>query len=615
MFFKKRILILGLSLLGLIAMATTGLAGESEANLLAQLENKNTSLSKKAAAFERLAVVGTEAAVPLLASLLDDQKLSHYARYGLEPIPSAKVDEALVKALAKLQGKHLIGVIQSIASRGKPEAIGPLAEKLGDEDREVAKAAAHGIARLGTPQAGNILLEHLSGEFAEACLVGAKKLAQQGHKDQAVALFMKLSHQDDAPQHIRQAAMLQAVLLQQNDGLELLTKALTSDNSDQFNTGLRIARLIDSADASRVSRDVLKNTSPAHASLLITLLGDLADAASLPVVLEAVGSDNESVRIAALEALTTLGGSRQVALLLDAAMDPSAPVAAEALKTLVALQGEDVDQAVLDLLEDQERRDMAIELIGKRRLAAAVPRLVAMINGPSRLEVVAALGETVSLKELDVLGERLNSESAELREAVSKALHAACYRMPDRDATVAKLTSYLRGASNETVQFVMDELRRIGGAKALAAVANAANSDDATRREYATQALGGWLDTSAAPVLLELAQSEGATKYGIRGIRGYIRLARQFSMPEDQRVAMCREALRAAKRDEDKKLVLAVLQRYPSLGMLRIAVDTAKNPSMKGAALDAARVVASKIKGQSTEVESLLVEAGLKSSR
>jgi len=141
-------------------------------------------------------------------------------------------------------------------------------------------------------------------------------------------------------------------------------------------------------------------------------------------------------------------------------------------------------------------------------------------------------------------------------------------------------------------------------------VARAARSNDATLKESATEALGGWLDTSAAPVLLDLARSEGDTKYGIRGMRGYIRLARQFSMPEEDRAAMCRTALQTAQRDAEKKLVLAVLERYPSADALGIAVEAAKVPSLKNEAVATAMLIAQKVGGKSADVKALLAQLG-----
>ena len=126
------------SLLCLHLIASSGFAWQAEDELLAILQSKESSFYDKTLACKQLATVGTEAAVPVLAKLLHDDKLSHYARYGLEPISSPKVDEAFLEALANLNGRKLVGVINSLANRGKASAIGPLSDRLADPDREVA---------------------------------------------------------------------------------------------------------------------------------------------------------------------------------------------------------------------------------------------------------------------------------------------------------------------------------------------------------------------------------------------------------------------------------------------------------------------------------------------
>ena len=224
----------------LLAPAAPGYAWDAEADLLATLVNDQSSLFDKAIACKQLAVVGTEAAVPVLAGLLDgDEKLSHYARYGLEPNPSPKVDVVLGEKLSELQGRRLIGVIQSIGNRGKAEAIDALAAKLDDADRAVATAAAHSIARLGTAKAAEILSAKMSREFAAACLVCGKTLQKQGRQDLAGSMLVKLAALEGAPQHVLLAAKLQAISLPHGDSPKMLAAALKSDDPDEFNMGLR----------------------------------------------------------------------------------------------------------------------------------------------------------------------------------------------------------------------------------------------------------------------------------------------------------------------------------------------------------------------------------------
>ena len=53
-----------------------------EAALVAVLKS-DADLFQKAKACQRLAVIGKKECIPALAGLLGDERLSHYARYGL----------------------------------------------------------------------------------------------------------------------------------------------------------------------------------------------------------------------------------------------------------------------------------------------------------------------------------------------------------------------------------------------------------------------------------------------------------------------------------------------------------------------------------------------------
>ena len=87
---------------------------EQEAKFIAVLKSDDAPLKDKVDACRELAIIGTKNAVPTLAALLGDEKLSHMARYGLETIPDPSVDEALRDALGKLKGRPLVGVIGSV---------------------------------------------------------------------------------------------------------------------------------------------------------------------------------------------------------------------------------------------------------------------------------------------------------------------------------------------------------------------------------------------------------------------------------------------------------------------------------------------------------------------
>ena len=122
----------------------------------------------------------------------------------------------------------------------------------------------------------------------------------------------------------------------------------------------------------------------------------------------------------------------------------------------------------------------------------------------------------------------------------------------------------------------------MGGPKALETIAAAVKGSDEQLQDTGSRVLGEWMSVDAAPVLLDLAKTASSDKYQVRALRGYIRLARQFAMPDQQRAEMCQKALDAASRAEEQKLVLAVLERYPSVDTLRVAVKAAAAARAQG---------------------------------
>lgn len=125
-------------------------ATKEQENKLLEVLKSDAPQKDKVDACRQLGVIGTKDAVPVLAALLADEKLSHMARYALEPIPDPAVDDALRAALGKLKGRQLVGVIGSIGVRRDAKAIDALAKLLKDPDADVAQAAARALGKIGT---------------------------------------------------------------------------------------------------------------------------------------------------------------------------------------------------------------------------------------------------------------------------------------------------------------------------------------------------------------------------------------------------------------------------------------------------------------------------------
>ena len=622
-------LTIGVALLAAIMATTAGpaRAADQPEQPLIDVLRSDAPKADKAITCKKLAVFGSKACVPDVAALLPDPELTSWARIALEAIPGPEADAALRDAMTKVDGRILIGVINSIGVRQDAAAIDALAEKLVGSDADVASAAALALGRIGNAQATAILEQSfvianakVRSGAAEACILCAEKLLADGKATEAAALYNTVRDADVSKQRTLEATrgMILARRSEPN-GLALLIDLLRSADKAMFRLGLQTAREMAGEDVTRILAGELGQASPNRQPLLVLALSERDDPAVMPAVLQAAKAESGAARVMAINVLRRVGDVSCVPQLIDWAVSPDAATAEAAKAALEGLQGEDVDATLATALSTAGKasRPILIDLAGRRRIAAAVPALLKAVDDSDaavRSAALTALGETVGPDNLSVLIARVVSPSnAADTEAAQRALLAASIRMPDREACAAQLVAAISRASIPAKCTVLDILGAMGGKNSLAALGRAAKDPADELQDTASRLLGEWmdLDVDAGPVLLDLAKTAPSNKYKIRAMRGYIRLVRQFVMPDAQRVAMCRAAMETAERDVEKAFLLKdVMPLYPSIGMLQLAVEATKIPALKNDATAVSRAIAKKIRGKQAEVKKLLDQIG-----
>ena len=572
------------------------------------LKNPGAPIFDKAKACQRLAVVGTKDAIPALAALLPDEKLNLYARFGLEGILDPAVDAALRDAAGKLQGRQLVGVIDSIGQRKDAQSVGLLKALLGNGDVTVASAAAGALGRIGTAESAGVLQEALAKDspvknwIADGCIACADTLAVSGKKVEAVALYQAIVNAA-VPKNLKVAALAGVFQVQQGAAEDLLLAQIRNPDKVFFKAGLAAARTVPGADVTAALAAELDKLPAERQALLLLALGDRKEPAPMPVVLAASKSELPAVREAAIRLLAKHGDASAAGLLLDAALG-DAEVAQTAKEGLKTLPGAEVDAAVVARLAGAQPKAKAvlIELLGARRIAAQTPAVLqaaADADESGRIAAIAALGRLAELKDIDILiGKSLGGATPAETAAAQTALKMAALRMSDRDGCAAKLAEKLKGASAENQAYLLTMLGKVSGAKALETVVAGAKSADPAIKDAATRVLGEWLSADAAPMLLEIAKGDADAKYQVRALRGYIRIARQLQLPAETRLAMFQTAMEVSKRNEEKQIALSILSRIPSAATLALAASHVGNPALKDASADTAVKIAAKILGQ-----------------
>ncbi len=595
-------------------------ADTQDSAALAAVLRSDAPKAEKAITCKQLAVFGNEDAVPALAPLLEDPELNSWARIALEAIPGAAADKALRDAMGKVNGRLLIGVINSLAVRRDAEAVDALAQQMKGADAGVASAAAAALGRIGTPKAAGILEAALADApkdvrsgVAEGCIHCAEQLLAAGKRDEAAALYDRV-RQAEVPKPRIVEATRGAIVARQADGVPLLMEQLQSTDKTMFWLGLTTARELTGKGVAEALVAKLGELPADRQSLVILALADRGDVEVLPAMLKAVAGGPDSVRVAAIGAVKQLGDVSCIPVLLEAAARPNEAVAQAAREALEKLPGDGVDKALAARLKESKgaARKVLISVVGERRIAV-VPVLLEAADDPDagiRAAALTALGQTAGLDDVSVLIQRVVApKHPEDRQPAEKALVTACVRMPDRDACADKLVAAMPKAAQSEKVTLLKTLGSMQGTAALQAIGAAAKQGDPELQDAASRLLGTWMTVDAAPVLLDLATSDIDAKYKIRALRGFIRIVRQFDVPAAERVRMCQQALEAAQRNDEKKLVLEVLQRYPSVDSLRLAVAVSKVPALADDAKASALAIAQKI-GGSADVGQLLAQAG-----
>lgn len=597
--------------------AQTSLFDVKEADLVGVLQSGQPA--EKAVACKKLAVVGTDKAVPELAKLLADEQLSSWARIALEAIPGSAPDEALRKAQESLKGRLLVGTINSIGVRRDAAAVEALTGRLKDEDAQVAAAAAVALGKIGNDAATQAVRQALSGgsaevrsAAAEGCILCAERLIAD-KASAAVAIYDEVRKADVAKPRKLEATR-GAILARKLEGIPLLVEQLQSNDKAFVNIGLAAARELPGSEVDDALAAELTKTTPERAALLLYALADRQPKAMPAAVLAAAKSGEKPVRIAALGFIGRLGDEKSLDTLLGVATESDADVSKAAKEALADLPGDKVNGEITSRLTKADKKTLpvVIELVGKRRIdaTAALRKALDDPDKSVRTAALAALGATIGQKDLAVLiSQVVSPKQADQADAAHQALLAACVRMPDREACAAELAAAMQRAPTETKTKLLEVLGAMGGKKSLDTIAAAMKSNSDELQDAGSRLLGEWMSVDAAPVLLDLAKSS-STKYQIRALRGYIRLARQFQVPDPERAEMCQKALDAAMRPDEQKLVMVVLERYPSADTLRVAVKAGRVAALKSDANRVALAIAQKLIGPSATVQDALSKVG-----
>ncbi|MHC4759548.1 MAG: HEAT repeat domain-containing protein, partial [Planctomycetota bacterium] len=325
----------------------------------------------------KLAQIGTDESVPVLAEMLTKEDTSDMARYALESIPSPAVDKALIDALEKTNGKTRISIINCLSQRRTKDAVQDLKLLLTDSDTPTAAAAITALGQIATPQAALALEQHLDTTNADlkplildSYLKCAYSTAKHGDNEQAFEMFKK-SYQSQTSDAVRTASLRGMAQSSPKKANQIIIEAVKSNDLNIQTAAIQIVTENPQIKDIKPIIERFPDLAPQQQIQLLGVIANRSETSMLDQVVEAAQSSEPSVRIAAYQTIAKIGDKSTVLILAKVAASTRGPEQNAVRQSLYNMQDNKVDNEIIKQIPKVDAKIKAelIRTVAQRNIA------------------------------------------------------------------------------------------------------------------------------------------------------------------------------------------------------------------------------------------------------
>jgi HEAT repeat protein len=524
------------------------------------------------------------------------------ARYALERIPDNSAINALRKALPLSSPSVRAGIITSLGVRRDARSVPVIGAYIHDGSEQVATAALQALAAIGTQQAAEILLA--AADMKEGALKQCARdgylqcgysLLENSNKRHAATVFNTPYKRFAEDTLMRAAALRGRIAVAGDRACDVIMEVLQGDEPDMSDIAATAVRDITDPETLSKVASVVPELSPRSQVLLITALSESGAAGVTSHLMTCAKSEDESVRLAALQALATIGDASATPFLMERAVSTTGKEQETARFALSRLHC--ATPILLETLQTGavEVRNEAIKAVAARHLSEATPVLLDLLakeDGIDKAGLLQTLVEVAGTEHLDSILPLLlqageGKDSASLLDVVASAA-----KRSDGDGTSWEpLAEALKTEQNpQARRNLYAALGKIADAQTLPLFQQGFSESDPAVRLAVMEALGAWPDATSMELLKQAAEQFKGTAEGSAAIAGYLRLAGLDEKRDvNETAALYQAMLPLAASAEDKQACIAALGKTGSDAALPVLYEAlnSEDEALKTASLRA----------------------------
>jgi HEAT repeat protein len=276
---------------------------------------------------------------------------------------------ALVEALTDPDPQVRERAARACGKLGDPRAVNALRDRVDGDERRVRQAAADALAAIGSKRALAALIDRVEDDSPEVRYVAASALGEYGGPKPIDALVETL---DDANDAVRRAAVYSIVQLLSNAPTQRSheIRETVVDRLGESPGGSVVVPLVELLEEGRQTAQ-RRNA----AWLLGRIVGEEYRSRVVDALVDALGDEDEMTAQFAATSLVSIDGEEVADALLDLLEDPERPdrTAAKAVFVLGKVGGERAREKLESLVEETENPDVrkqafsALSKLGGRR--------------------------------------------------------------------------------------------------------------------------------------------------------------------------------------------------------------------------------------------------------